>query len=186
MGGVRRRDGVIAAGTAWAGLVLGHLLAYGLAYPAEVARRAHLTETGHGWLDIVALSLLAVIPAVLVLTAVRAVHGRAGGVTWARLAALQVPAFLLIEVVERGASVGQAFSDPAVLLGLGLQLLVAAVAALVLRILARVVVSASTRLGASAPRSAPNRLPEALDLLAPHLVRLVRARRRAPPAPIAA
>jgi hypothetical protein len=177
---------MIAAGSAWAGLVLGHLLAYWLAYPRDAARRIHLTETGHGWLDIVALSLLAVIPAVLVLTAVRAVQGRAGGVTWVRLAALQVPAFLLIEVTERGASLGQGFSDPAVLLGLVLQVLVAAVAALLLRVLGRAVAALTARLRARTRRSVPERRPAAPDRVAPHLARLVRARRRAPPAPIAA
>jgi hypothetical protein len=183
---VHRRDGLIAAGTAWAGLVLGHLLAYALAYPGQAARRAHLAETGHGWLDVVTLSLLAVVPAVIALTVVRSLRDGFTPTTWTRLAALQVPAFLLIEVAERGASFDRALTDPAVLLGLALQLVVAAVAALLLRGFSQAVaaVAASVRPSRARPARAPAR--PAPDLAPPHLLRLVRARRRAPPLSIAA
>jgi hypothetical protein len=181
---VRRRDGVIAAGTAWAGLVLGHLLAYALAYPEEGTRRAHLAATGHGWLDLVSLSLLAVIPAVLLLMTAGAIRGRPAVTAWSRLAALQVPAFLLIELAERGSAIGGAFSDPAVLLGMVLQLVVAGVAALLLRGFA-VLAAAVARRRHSRERTEGAGSP-ALPPLAPsHLLRLVRARRRAPPVPIA-
>ena len=178
------RRGVIAAGTAWGGVVLGHLLAYGLAYPEEGARRAHLAATGHGWLDLATLSLLALIPAVLILASFSGLRGRAPTATWMRLAALQVPAFLLIEVAERGTAAGEAFSDPAVLLGIGVQLIVAALAALLLRAVAVIVVAAARRRirALTEPISSPA-LPE---LAPPHLIRLVRSRRRAPPVPIGA
>jgi hypothetical protein len=182
---VRRRDGVIAAGTAWAGLVLGHLLAYALAYPEKGARRAHLAATGHGWLDLVSLSLLAVIPAVLLLTTASAIRGRPAVTAWSRLAALQVPAFLLIELAERGSAIGGAFSDPAVLLGMVLQLVVAGVAALLLRGFA-VLVAAVARRRHSRERIEGPDSPAMPRLAPPHLLRLVRARRRAPPVPIAA
>jgi hypothetical protein len=183
---VRRRDGLIAAGTAWAGLVVGHLLAYALAYPGEAVRRSHLAGTGHGWLDVVTLSLMAVVPAVLALTAVRSLRGDSRGTTWFRLAGLQVPAFLLIEVAERGASFDSAFTDPAVLLGLVAQVVVAAVAALLLRGFSRAVAAVAARV--RSPRAPVASAPAhaAPDLAPPHLVRLVRARRRAPPLPIAA
>jgi hypothetical protein len=184
--GVRRRDGLIAAGTAWAGLVLGHLLAYALAYPGQATRRAHLAGTGHGWLDVVTLSLLAVVPAVIALTVVRSLRDGSTGTTWTRLAALQVPAFLLIEVAERGASIDRALTDPAVLLGLALQLVVAAVAALLLRGFSRAVAAVAARGRPATPRSAKALARPAPDLAPPHLLRLVRARRRAPPLPIAA
>jgi hypothetical protein len=182
---VRRRD-LIAAGTAWAGLVVGHLLAYALAYPGEAARRSHLAGTGHGWLDVVSLSLMAVVPAVLALTAIRSLRGGSPGTTWMGLVALQVPAFLLIEVAERGASLDRAFTDPAVLLGLVLQVLVAAGAALLLRGFSRAVAAVAARIRSRrAPeKSAPSHV--ASGIAPPHLVRLVRARRRAPPLPIAA
>jgi hypothetical protein len=182
---VRRRDGLIAAGAAWAGLVLGHLLAYALAYPDPAGRRAHLAGTGHGWLDLVTLSLLAVVPAVLALTAIRALRGGHGGATWLRLSALQVPAFLLIEVFERGSSIDRAFTDPAVLLGLVVQVVVAAVTALLLGGLARAVAAVASRLRVRRPRPAPVRCPDLAELLPPHLLRLARTRRRAPPLPIA-
>jgi hypothetical protein len=183
---VRRRDALIAAGTAWAGLVLGHLLAYTLAYPGEAARRSHLAGTGHGWLDVVTLSLLAVVPAVLALTAIRSLSAGSRGTTWIRLAALQVPAFLLIEVAERGASFDRALTDPAVLLGLAVQVVVAAVAALLLRGFSRAVAAVAARFGPSRAPSTTAPAVAAPDLAPPHLVRLVRARRRAPPLPIAA
>jgi hypothetical protein len=183
---MRRKDGLIVAGTAWAGLVLGHLLAYAVAYPGEAARSSHLAGTGHGWLDVVTLSLLAVIPAVLALTAVRSLRGGSRGTTWVRLAALQVPAFLMIEVAERGASFDRAFSDPAVLIGLVVQVVVAAVAPLLLRGFSRAVAAVAARV--RSPRAAAATAPAVapLDLSPPHLVRLVRSRRRAPPLPIAA
>jgi hypothetical protein len=182
--GIVARRGVIAAGTAWAGLVIGHLLAYGLAYPEEGTRRAHLAATGHGWLDLATLSVLALIPAVLILTSFSGLRGRAPTSTWMRLSALQVPAFLLIEVAERGTAVGEAFSDPAVLLGVGVQVLVAALAALLLRAVTAIMVAAAgPRVRTQSEPISPPALPE----LAPsHLVRLVRSRRRAPPLPIGA
>lgn len=182
---MRRRDGLIAAGAAWAGLVLGHLLAYALAYPDPVGRRAHLAGTGHGWLDLVTLSLLAVVPAVLALTAVRALRGGHGGATWLRLSALQVPAFLLIEVFERGSSIHRAFTDPAVLLGLMVQVVVAAVTALLLGGLGRAVAAVAGRLRVRRPRPVPMAHPHLAELVPPHLLRLARIRRRAPPPPIA-
>jgi hypothetical protein len=183
---VRRRDGLIAAGTAWAGLVLGHLLAYALAYPGEASRRAHLAGTGHGWLDVVTLSLMAVVPAVLALTAIRSLRDGSRRTTWVRLASLQVPAFLLIEVAERGASFDRALTDPAVLLGLVVQVLVAAVAALLLRGFSRAVAAAAARVRSRRAPAPTGRGYTDPDLAPPHLLRLVRARRRAPPLPIAA
>ena len=183
---MRRRDGLIAAGAAWAGLVLGHLLAYALAYPGEASRRSHLAGTGHGWLDLVTLSLMAVVPAVLALTAVRSLRGGSRGTTWVRLAALQVPAFLLIEVAERGASFDSALTDPAVLIGLVVQVVVAAVAALLLRGFSRAVAAVAARVRSPRAPAATAPASAAPDLAPPHLVRLVRSRRRAPPLPIAA
>ncbi len=174
---------MIAAGTAWAGLVIGHLLAYALAYPEEGTRRAHLAATGHGWLDIVSLSLLAVIPAVLLLTTEGAIRRRPAVTGWSRLAALQVPAFLLIELAERGSAIGGAFTDPAVLLGLVLQLVVAGVAALLLRGFS-VLVAAVARPRQARERAERARFPALPQIASPHLVRLVRSRRRAPPLPI--
>jgi hypothetical protein len=165
-------------------LVLGHLLAYALAYPEEEARRSHLAATGHGWLDLVGLSLLAVIPAMLLLTTSGAIRGGPVVAGWSRLAALQVPAFLLIELAERGSAIGGAFSDPAVLLGIVLQLVVAGVAALLLRGFSVLMASVARRRHTrERTESAP--FPALPPLTSPHLVRLVRSRRRAPPLPTA-
>lgn len=179
---------LVAAGAAWAGLVLGHALSYLLAYPSGPERHVQLLATGHRWLGPAVLSLGAAVPAVLVAAASRAVRTGASSPRGLlpRLAAVQTAAFLAIEVAERGFDLAWALTDPAVLLGLVIQVAVAAAATLVLG-----TVTAAVRLATRHPRrptrdeQRPRRPgPGTAPVVRPAF--LVRARRRAPPIPLAA
>jgi hypothetical protein len=115
-------------GLAWSGVVLGHLLAYVLAHPNEAERSTRLASSGHGSFPLLLISALAAIPAVLSLLAVRVIRGDRSPAllsTAIRLAAIQVPAFLVMEFFERGMSFEQMLLEPAVVIGLVVQVLVA-------------------------------------------------------------
>jgi hypothetical protein len=180
----------LAAGAiAWAGIVLGHLLSYWLAYPHAENRAAHLAATGHQAFPIALVSAVAVVPALLVLLTVRTLRGpalppmrRFAG----SLAAIQVPGFLLMELVERGMSLERLGHEPALLLGILVQVLVAAAAALLCRAFVRVVAARFRRVRRHRRIEVPVRKPvprlDQPDLL----VFLIHTRRRAPPASLAA
>jgi hypothetical protein len=179
----------MAALTVWTGLILGHILAYVVAYPDGRVRHLHLGLTGHGWMGLAAASLVAAIPAVLVLQAIRAARNRpARPAGWLpRLIVAQVGGFALVELVERHLSVVETATDPAVMVGLAVQVLVASVAAVVLDAFGRAVLAAASR---SRPRTEAQANgpppPPLLDLPARPLSHLIRARRRAPPLPLSA
>jgi hypothetical protein len=170
---VSRRDTALAALTAWTAMILGHLLAYVVAYPDDRTRHLHLALTGHAWMGLAVASLAATIPALLVLQAIRATRDRPGGpVSWLpRLVVAQAVGFVLVELVERHLSLVEMATDPAVLLGLVAQVLVALVAATVLHAFGRAVVAVASR----------SRHPPIRDPRARRLSHLIRARRRAPP-----
>jgi hypothetical protein len=186
---VKKPGALLVVAVAWVGVVLGHLTAYLLAYPVEGPRHDHLAVTGHSWLGLGKTSLLALIPVILLAVAIRAT--RPGG-SWSgselalRLAAVQVPAFALIEILERRGSVARTVTDPAVFIGLVLLPLVAVVAAWLLSLLHRAVraVVVSLRLPRRlAPRSFPRPV---LEDAPPRYRLLLPARRRAPPLPSSA
>jgi hypothetical protein len=185
---VRRRDALLAAGAAWAGLILGHGLTYLLAYPGASDRQVHLLATGHRWLGPAILSLGAAIPAVLVVAAARAVRtGRAAPrrlLPWLALA--QVSAFLAIEVAERGLDLAGALGDPAVLLGVVVQVAVAAAAWLVFAAVSSVVATVAGRSVGHHRAAARASLPGSITIPRSRATLLVRARRRAPPASLPA
>ena len=139
---MRRPRLALTATLAWVGVVVGHLAAYILTYPSQGIRHVHLDITGHEWLGLGTASVLAAIPVILLITAVRSVRSE---VSWTgpalalRLLVVQVPAFAAIEVAERGWSVQDALFDPAVFVGLMLQPLLAVLAAWVLDLLHRAV-----------------------------------------------
>lgn len=169
---------------AWVAVVAGHLVAYLLTYPSQGVRHVHLTVTGHSWLGLATASLLAAIPVVLLAAVIRGVRS---DVSWAgsglalRLAAIQVPAFAAIEILERQWSLGGAASDPAVFVGLVLQPLLAVIAAWMLDLVHRAVqaiVRLPVRTHTVVPRSFPRPAPA---LAASRRWLLLRARRRAPP-----
>lgn len=180
---MRRPGTLLTVATAWAAVVLGHLVAYVLTYPSGGFRHVHLAVTGHSWLGFATASLLAMIPVILLTAGVRSLRapaGWSGSALALRLAAIQVPAFLVIEIVEREWSLGRAISDPAVLVGLILQPLVAFIAAWALELVRRGVraIVALLRPRPDTPRSVPR---PGLQLDAPRHWVFLPARRRAPP-----
>ena len=185
---MRRPGFAITIATGWVGVVLGHLAACFLAYPSAEARHVHLAVSGHSWVGVAAASLLAVVPIILFSVGVRAVSGA----TWSgsglalRLLAIQVPAFVLIEAVERRGSLARALADPAVFIGLVLQPLTAILAAWLLDLFGRAVRAVAARVR-QRPRRAPRWLPRPVRAtLLPRLRLLLPLGGRAPPLPPAA
>jgi hypothetical protein len=173
----------VAALSAWAGLVLGHVAAYALSYPSDSVRHTHLLLTGHGWVGPALLSLAAAIPAALAGAAVRS--ARSGPMsalpTAARLTAVQVPAFLFVEAVERHGVVA-ALADPAVLTGLVVQVLVAVTLGILLGAFTRAVAVIAGRRSRLEARARPvSDRPPSLEVRAQTSARPAPVGRRAPP-----
>jgi hypothetical protein len=171
---------------AWVGVVLGHLAACFLAYPSAAGRHVHLQASGHTWVELAGPSLLAIVPVILLALAAGVIRG-APAVTGSglalRLMAIQIPAFVLTELVVSGAAPGWSPAEPAVFLGLVLQPLIAVVAAWLVDLFQRAVHTLVTRLHRSpapAPRSFP--APPRRAIRPRHRL-LVHAQRRAPPLP---
>jgi hypothetical protein len=142
---------LLLGGLAALGVVAAHVIAYLLAEPDPHARTEMLAATGHGnWTFVVALALGATVAGL-----VRYAYGRAvtpalpapttGSlfvVAAIRLIPLQVLGCVGLEALERLASGGAAaavVTEPAVLIGIGLQLVFALVGAVVLVVFARAV-----------------------------------------------
>jgi uncharacterized membrane protein required for colicin V production len=110
------------------GLVLGHCMAYLLAYPSAEERAHHLQHTGHETIAMLTVAALFLLPVALGFAAMgglrpgdrSTVHRMA-----LRLAALQCAAFLALELTERGLHLTTTVTDPAVLVGTAIQLPVA-------------------------------------------------------------
>jgi hypothetical protein len=131
---------VAVSGLAWGGTIMGHLLSYLLAYPDGPARTGHLAATGHGSFQVAGLTAAAALAIGAGLTVLRALRPRSSFVLRRlalTLAAIQLPAFAFLEMAERGFDPAAAFGDPAVLLGLVLQPVVALVLAIAVVGLAR-------------------------------------------------
>jgi hypothetical protein len=174
---------VLTVAIAWVGVVVGHLAAYLLTYPNQAIRHVHLTITGHTWLGLAMASLVALIPVVALSVVVRAVRtGTAGPGGALRLAAIQVPAFALVEVIERGSLPGAA-TDPAVFVGLALQVVFAVLGAWLVEVLGRVALAMARRVAGPhlRARSAPPPLRRTVPF--PRPCSLFPTRRRAPPLP---
>jgi hypothetical protein len=183
---VKRPGVLLTVAIAWVGVVLGHLAAYLLAYPTQGARHLHLALTGHTWTGLATASLLAVIPVILltfVLRSIRAPGSWSGSDLALRLAVIQAPAFLAIEIVERDGSLGQAFSDPAVFVGLILQPLVAVLASWVLELVRRSVRAIVARFLTPRPVATRAFPRPGLLLSLPRTWAFLPARLRAPPLP---
>lgn len=184
------RRNAILAGVALSSGVLGHLAAFVLTYPRGSIRGNRLAATGHGSFDWILLAALVSIPLVLFLVARLAMRESEGfGVreTARRLAAIQVSAFLLLELLERQLSIAHTVADPAVLIGLMVQVLLASLAAALLAGLVGGLRAVVTRLrphGRVPMFTRPVR--PALRIRAASLVFLIASRRRAPPVPLTA
>jgi hypothetical protein len=163
------------------GIVAGHALAYALAYPIRAVRDAHLEQTGHDGFPVLLLAGLLASSAAILWLGIRSIrHAPASPSAWA-LMSLQVPAFALLELAERGFDPAAFAGDPAVLLGVLLQVVLAFAIAAV----ARGAVAVGSLLGRSVPR--PARMPR--PIVPPHLAEpatpdpIAFGLRRAPPAP---
>ncbi|MGH2783818.1 MAG: hypothetical protein ACRDJ1_00990 [Actinomycetota bacterium] len=134
-------------GTAAAGVLAGHFLGYRIVFPGSPQRHAILIEAGHGYFPVAIRfgAMLAVIVAASTLASGYA-HAKAGGyaiperrVTTARLAFIQIGAFVLLELVERLVS-GVPFHHlllPVVVVGALTQLAIAAVGSSLISLLYR-------------------------------------------------
>ena len=147
-------------GTAAAGLVLGHALAYLIAIPDPHQRVFALQRTGHAYLPALDQAVLMLVVAGMAAVVVRAfAHTGDRPERFARLARVlvvaQTCAFAAQEVLERlvsGAPVGGLAHDHILVTGIAVQVVVAIVAAGILWLFARTatrlaaVVAARTRL----------------------------------------
>jgi hypothetical protein len=133
-------------GTAAAGLVLGHALAYLIAIPDPHQRVFALQRTGHAYLPALDQAVLMLVVAGMAAVVVRAfAHTGAGGTErFGRLAtvlvAAQTCAFAAQEVLERlvaHAPLGGLAHDHILVTGIAVQVVVAIVAAAILWLFAR-------------------------------------------------
>jgi hypothetical protein len=178
---VRRPGVVLTVAIAWVGVALGHLAAYVLTYPNQTVRHIHLTITGHSWLGLATASLLAVIPVIVLAVVVRALRtGVAGPAGALRLASIQVPAFGLVEILERG-SFEDAVADPAVFVGLALQIVFAVLGAWLVEVLGRAALAVACKFALPRGRDRSRARPH-VGPSVPRLHLLSSVRRRGPPA----
>jgi hypothetical protein len=184
MNGRRTLRGLPLVGAAFGGVVLGHWLCYVLAMPSAGIRGEVLVATGHAyWLTAVkqAVVLAVVSLAVIALRQFRRVRARGipehtgPGSLAVRLAGLQVLGFLALEVTERvaaGAPVSSVLAHHVLVLGLLIQVVMAASAALLLSLFARAAGAlARALMRARFPRPARRAFPRpTLMVLRPALV----------------
>jgi hypothetical protein len=187
---------VSLAGTAAAGVLVGHWLAYAAALPRGPIQIDTLAATGHGyWALAVKLAVVLLVAAIGAVVVQRlgdppgADAPRPLRFSWAaiRLGSLQLVVFLAMESVERlavGAPVGSLFAHHVLLLGVAAQVVVAFAAALLLVLLdrgARALVATlrGTRAGAATP--ARHWVPPRLSLLHRPAVLAGAAGLRSPP-----
>lgn len=137
------------------GVLVGHTVGYGVAPPDPEAIAA---SGGHGYLDAataLATPLLILAMVMALLSGFR--RARCSAPSVGRLFTLQAVAFVALEQSERlaaGANATAAVAEPAVWWGLAAQLVVAAAAVMILRVLHR-----TGRLLAGKPRPSPVRAP---------------------------
>ena len=163
------------------GIVAGHALAYALAYPIRAIRDAHLEQTGHEGFPLLLLAGLLGSGAAILWLGIRSSRRATGAPSATLLLGLQVPAFAFLELAERGFDVVAFGRDPAVALGVLLQV----VFAFVIAASARGAVAVGRRLARPRPRRDRAQPPA----LAPRLAEpatpdpIAFGLRRAPPVP---
>jgi hypothetical protein len=182
----RAARAVAVMALAWGGTILGHLSSYVLAYPAHGSRAGHLRATGHGSFRAVMLTAAAALAVGVGLTVLRSIRPRSTFVL-RRLAltlgAIQVLAFAFLETAERGFDPGAAAADPAVLMGLVLQVVVALLLSLAVVGLARSVRAIFVRRRITGRRASAPRAPSPAPFV--DLLVFLRARPlRGPPLPL--
>lgn len=181
------RSGGPFVGIAVGGMVLGHVLGYLLAFPVQALRAEHLATTGHGSFPALGILALAVAGCSTLVVGARALR-EDGDVALApataQLLRVQVPVFLLLELVERGWDPVRTLADPGVRIGLVVQALVALAIAAILGTLVRGVRALAGAAPRSWPRPASLPLPFPRPTPSPRPTRHVGSRRRAPPRPL--
>ncbi|MBX3030275.1 MAG: hypothetical protein KF809_08955 [Chloroflexi bacterium] len=99
--GIGRPAALTTAGWAVIGLLVGHVAAYDLVYPDAHVHATALETSGHGWLVALGPSLALAFLAVVLAAVVGARSGRPRVARFRTLVAIQVGAFLAMEVGER-------------------------------------------------------------------------------------
>ena len=191
----RPLEGIVVAGAVGAGLALSHWLAYLIAVPHAHQRARLLEHTGHGYWPLAAAVAAALGLVALVVTGARAVARARDADSGqqrlcqlvARLAGMQLPAFVLLEAIERlasGAADLEFVLQAPFLVGLGLQLLVATVLGVFLSRFARVAARLARILlrGKLPDRSAALLLPTRPAAMPARLLGLAAVGVRGPPA----
>lgn len=185
------RHTAITMGVAGAGLMLGHRLAYALDAPHAHERDEILRATGHAYLPYatrVALLAGAIgLVALFLARLTRREPGTAFGRDWARLAAVQTTAFVIMEVAERllsGATLADLAHGPLLPIGVGAQLVLALIGATILRSTVRAA-DAVAQLDRSSAPPAPAARTVALARVAllRHSAMLPAGSRAPPPSP---
>lgn len=169
LGSVRTRSalkGLPAAGTAAVGVLVGHWLAYVVAFPSAAVRQHVLQDAGHSyWLNAIRVAVVMVVAGLAVVVGR---HARGGGRGRARghpqdetfaslsrqLAVVQVTAFTAMEVVERlasGTPLSHALDHQVFVLGVAAQVVVASIGALFLLWFGRAAASLAEALRRDAP-----------------------------------
>jgi len=127
-------------GLALGGVLVGHALTYRVLVPDAHARTVELAETGHAYLGGAnALGLVAAIAGLSVLFLGRLVRADGDGADpFVRLVAFQLTTFAAMELLERlGSGAGIRQLLPALVVGLPVQVLVAAIVARIARFIVR-------------------------------------------------
>jgi hypothetical protein len=181
---VGRLRWLAVAGLAWIGIALGHLATCMVMHHEQDP----MSRVMHSWVPLGVVLAIAAVPGVVAVAALHALHAERSFrvLSSARaLAAIQLPLFLGLEALERVLAPGPFALEPAILLGILIQVVAVVLGALVLAVVVHVVRalkgSRRDRSDAAAdPRLlAVNRRPE-------HLLLLISTRRRAPPLALAA
>ena len=139
---------LLLGGMAAAGVVGAHLLAYMLAVP-DAHERVHVLEaTGHQNWSYIAAAAVGLLVAGLLGSIIGSLSSRRGPdrprffAVATRLATMQIVGFLAVESLERASVDGHLsglISEPAIILGTLLQVVVAVAGALLLKLLVRVI-----------------------------------------------
>jgi len=129
-------------GTAIAGVVAGHVLAYAVALPNPALRHAVLERTGHAYWQTAVVAAIVLAIVILVARVGRELRGGAppAAASGPRLAMAQALLFVVLEVAERasvGASVIHFLGDHLLTVGVLTQVAVAFLVAIGVRLLAR-------------------------------------------------
>jgi hypothetical protein len=186
--------GVAVATVGWAviGLLVGHVAAYDLVFPDAHVHAAALAESGHAWMGMVQPTLLLALGFVAIGGWLAARTSGPRDVRFRRLLALQVAAFVAVELGERALAghsaldLWHALADHGLWLILLVGILAQAVTAWFGSLASRGLAGATEDIPASRPRHARRATIIAIPLRSMAAGRLPRPRQsRAPPTSIA-